>query len=92
MQKGQICIDVKDIIGKRSGRLKVIAYSGYSYSLTKGGIRLRHYYACRCDCGKHNIVERGPLISGITHSCGCLREVNRKRKQEVYKNGNTNEK
>lgn len=73
MQKGKILIDVKDIIGKRLGKLEVISYYGYSYSITRGGDKLRHYYRCQCECGNLHIIQRGPLLNNIVHSCGCGR-------------------
>lgn len=84
MRKGQIHIDVNDIIGKQSGRLTVRKYFGYVYANTQGGLKVRHYYICDCKCGKMNIVQRGPLLDNIVHSCGCLRK-GRKR------HGNKNE-
>lgn len=71
MKKGQMLINANDIIGKRLGKLKVIAYVGYKYDNTAGGKRMRHYYACECDCGKIYIAQRGPLLNEIVHSCGC---------------------
>ena len=69
--RGQTLIDVHDIIGKRSGKLKVLCYAGSKYAYTLGGERLRHYYACRCDCGNLTLVQRGPLKNEITRTCGC---------------------
>lgn len=71
--KGKISIDVNDIIGEQSGRLKVVKYYGYAYASTRGGDRLRHYYYCECECGNITIVQRGPLKNKIVHSCGCIR-------------------
>ena len=73
MRKGKIFIDVNDIIGKRLGKLKVECYVGHKYRMTLGGVRLRHYYVCTCECGSTIIVQRGPLLNEIVHSCGCLR-------------------
>lgn len=87
MKKGKVQIDANDIIGKRSGRLTVRKYFGYVYAYTKGGLRMRHYYICDCDCGRMNIVQRGPLVNEIVHSCGCSRKEKRK-KMEVRKDGN----
>ena len=74
MRRGQILINVNDIIGKRLGKLEVIRYYGYMYSETKGGSKVRHFYLCKCDCGKFNYIQRGPLKNNIVHSCGCLRQ------------------
>lgn len=74
MRKGQIILNPWDIIGKRLGKLKVVRYAGYTYSHTKGGMKVRHYYWCKCDCGCAKFIQRGPLLNGIVHSCGCLRK------------------
>ena len=71
MQRGEIQINVGDIIGKRLGKLEVILYAGMRYDDTKGGLRLRHYYLCKCDCGQKYLVQRGPLKNDLVHSCGC---------------------
>lgn len=71
--RGKILINVNDIIGKRLGKLKVMSYYSSCYGITKGGLRMRHYYECKCDCGKMAYVQRGPLLNEITHSCGCSR-------------------
>lgn len=47
----------------------------------------RHYYRCRCDCGKEKIVCKGDLTSGKTISCGCYSKSNtikRNRRQNEY--------
>lgn len=74
MRRGKILIDENDIIGKRLGKLEVIRYYGNGYDITEGGFRMRHYYECKCDCGKMPIVQRGPLLNNLTRSCGCSRE------------------
>lgn len=74
MKKGEISINVNDIIGKRLGKLEVISYYGCSYSMTRGGDKLRHFYVCKCDCGNINFVQRGPLLNDKVHSCGCLKQ------------------
>lgn len=79
--KGKVLINVNDIIGKRLGKLKVICYVGYHYSITEGGPRLRHYYMCECECGKTTIIQRGPLKNNLFKSCGCGR-----RGRHGYKN------
>ena len=82
MKKGKIRINVEDIIGKRLGKLKVISYYGYVYTQTRGGSKMRHYYACQCDCGNVHYVERGPLKNNKIHSCGCGRRGRRGNKNE----------
>ena len=90
MRKGQVVINANDIIGKQSGKLVVSKYIGYVYTNSKVGLKMRHYYICDCDCGRMNIVERGPLLNGRTCSCGCLK--GNKRKMGVNKVGYKNEK
>ena len=75
--KGQVKIEPTDIIGKRLGKLEVKAYKGYSYDITLGGDRMRHYYECKCDCGTVKVLQRGQLTSEIVRSCGCSRRRNR---------------
>ncbi len=73
MLENKIRININDIIGKHVGRLKVTDYAGHAYDHTAGGDKLRHYYLCKCSCGKIKIIQRGPLLNDIVHSCGCLR-------------------
>lgn len=55
---------IKDFVGKRFGRLVVLAYAG-----KRGGM---HRWRCRCDCGKETVVGQTLLQTGRTKSCGCL--------------------
>lgn len=55
---------LKDFVGKRFGRLTVVAYAG-----KRDGM---HRWKCLCDCGKETIVGQTLLQSGKTKSCGCL--------------------
>lgn len=75
MRKGKILININDIIGKRLGKLEVISYYGYSYSITRGGDRMRHYYMCQCECGNIHYIQRGQILNQIVHSCGCSRQI-----------------
>ena len=54
-------------VGKRFGRLVVIAFSGRK---DRSG-RKRPVWRCKCDCGKTSLVVSGELTSGHTQSCGC---------------------
>lgn len=72
---------VVPMIGKRFGRLVVVAEAGS----TKRGHKL---WECRCDCGKCCVVAGSPLRQGITKSCGCLNsELSRERN---FKHGKIN--
>ncbi len=56
-----------DLMGQQFGRLIVIERKEND----KGG-RVR--WLCQCKCGKDVIVQSGPLNSGATKSCGCLKQ------------------
>lgn len=58
-------IDREELVGLRFGKLTVLEYSHFKNN--------KHYYKCRCDCGKTCISHRGRLISGGSTSCGCDR-------------------
>lgn len=61
---------VKDITGKRVGRLTVIERDTNEY-YTKGGNRI-YKWICQCDCGRLTSVNASAIRSGSTKSCGCL--------------------
>lgn len=54
-----------DLIGKRFGRLTVIAFAGT--------VKQQSLWLCRCDCGREKVVRGRCLQNGNTRSCGCLR-------------------
>lgn len=74
LKRGNLLINVNDIIGKRLGKLEVISYACSKYDDTHGGERIRHYYECKCDCGNVKLIQRGQLKNEIVHSCGCIRK------------------
>lgn len=55
---------LKDLVGRRFGRLTVVSYEGKTAGM--------HRWRCRCDCGKETVVGQTLLQSGRTKSCGCL--------------------
>lgn len=55
---------LKDLVGKRFGRLTVTQYAG-----KKDGV---HRWRCICDCGKETVAGQSSLKRGRTKSCGCL--------------------
>lgn len=58
------CSRLKDITGKRFGRLRVLVfYPAHQSSCL-----------CICDCGNEKIVRAHMLSSGNIKSCGCLRK------------------
>lgn len=77
--KGMVTVNTSDIIGKSFGKLQVIAYENWRYDDSSAGCRVRHFYLCKCDCGKEVIVRRQCLLNDGTKSCGCLKR-GRKRK------------
>ena len=58
---------IKDLTGKRYGRLMVIELAGTD---GKGHAR----WLCKCDCGNIKNVLSGSLTSGNVKSCGCYRK------------------
>lgn len=58
-----------DLVGKRYGRLIIIAFG---YKKDK-----KNYWRCRCDCGNECFVPTTWLTNGTTVSCGCKNEENR---------------
>lgn len=58
----------RHLVGKRFGRLVVVAYAGTDK------LRNVRLWRCKCDCGKETIVRTATLNNGDTRSCGCLRE------------------
>ncbi len=57
---------VKDLIGKKFGRLHVIS------QVEKRNKNRAVYWECKCDCGNTKIVTGNHLKTGHTKSCGCL--------------------
>lgn len=53
------------MIGKRYGRLVVVADAGSNKSGNK-------MWKCECDCGNMTIVCGSNLRGGVTKSCGCV--------------------
>lgn len=55
---------LKDLVGKRFGKLTVIEYAGKEKGV--------HRWKCLCDCGNETVVSQTLLQKGRTRSCGCL--------------------
>ena len=64
---------MKNLIGKRYGRLTVIENTG------KKAHSRENIYLCKCDCEKTIEVRSGLLSQGKTKSCGCLYKETRKK-------------
>ena len=58
----------EDLTGRRYGRLTVCREIKQAEKIR------RHYWLCRCDCGKEKTVEESHLKTGHTKSCGCYRK------------------
>lgn len=64
---------MKNLIGKRYGRLTVIENTG------KKAHSRENIYLCKCDCGNRIEVRSGLLTQEKTKSCGCLYKDTRKK-------------
>lgn len=60
---------IKDLTGKRYGRLVVIEL----HEKRKTGNGTTLYWKCRCDCGNETVSLGNGLKNGDTKSCGCLK-------------------
>lgn len=78
-QKGEIIIDVNDLVGMHVGMLEIMSYNNNAYDATAGGLKMRHYYNCKCVCGNMTICQRGALKNDLIHSCGCLKKRKRRK-------------
>jgi hypothetical protein len=58
---------IKDLVGKRFGRLTVLKDTGDRRNR-------KVLWECICDCGKTAIVRSIQLTGGKTKSCGCLKD------------------
>ena len=59
------CINIKDLSGKKFGKLTVVRFAGTN----KRGNRT---WSCKCECGNEKTVAGSRLTSGSTKSCGCI--------------------
>ena len=67
---GGSMLRVKDMLGKRYGKLVVVERAG-----TSSGHRA--LWLCQCDCGGTKITSGRSLRRGAVKSCGCLKRSNR---------------
>ena len=58
---------MKDLTGTRFGRLTAISATAQRY---RGSV----IWECKCDCGNTVYVSSTSLLTGNTHSCGCLQK------------------
>jgi len=69
---------VKDMIGKKFGKLTVIK----ELSIKQANKYIQ--YECRCDCGNSYIAYGIHLRGGQNNSCGCNRAITRRQKNRKY--------
>lgn len=67
---------MKDLTGRRFGKLTVVKKIGVKNAGQRG--KSRSIYLCKCDCGNETEVLRNSLITGNTKSCGCLERETKK--------------
>lgn len=65
----------KNLIGQKFGRLTVIERNGSNK-------RNQANWLCLCDCGKKITVLGARLRNGTTKSCGCLREITKRKSKK----------
>ena len=63
------CIKLKEMIGKKIGKLTIINFSHTSK-------RCQSYWLCKCECGKEKTIRESHLSDNTTISCGCERIKN----------------
>lgn len=66
-------MNATDIVGKRFGKLLVVAFDGYYEKNGKG--RKYHWYRCRCDCGNECLSRRDHLTDERKKSCGRCNKI-----------------
>ena len=73
--------NIKDLTGKRYGRLLVLKRDFTKYN------KSRHtFWICKCDCGETVSINETSLQNSDTKSCGCLnRELASKRSYITFK-------
>lgn len=73
---------IKDLVGKKFGRLLVISFSDIR------GVSKHSYWLCKCECGKEKIVRGGHLKDNNVNSCGCLAKENSSKRLKEYASSN----
>lgn len=71
---------VKNLIGKRFGKLEVISECGRTNAQ-------KTTWLCKCDCGNLTKAIGSDLISGQKKSCGCLRHDHSGENSVFWKGG-----
>lgn len=69
----------KNFIDLSNMQFDLVLVENYSHSTkTKSG-QNQHYWNCKCDCGNKFVVLGSSLKSGNTKSCGCLKQISKKK-------------
>jgi len=68
---------IKDITGKKFGRLLAIKVVGKSKRNT-------YQWLCKCDCGNEKVVDSSYLIHGSTKSCGCYAKEVKSKNGKIH--------
>ena len=63
---------IKDLKGKRSGRLVAIEMTGDKKNNN-------YLWLCKCDCGKEVVIRGASFSCGEIKSCGCLLDDHNKK-------------
>lgn len=68
---------MKDITGKKFGKLTAIKFSHKKQTICDGYVNRKYYWHYKCECGIEIISDRNPVQSGQKSSCGCARGLER---------------
>lgn len=70
---------IKDLTGKTFGKLTVLSVANQARSKA-------YYWLCSCECGNRKNIRSNHLTSGLTSSCGCLKNAPKwkDRSEAVY--------
>lgn len=88
--------NLKDLTGKRFGKLAVVGLARIEKVLYKNGTRNRFYWECKCDCGNVVIIDGKKLKTGKINSCGDIKRNENKgytqignefKKENILKEG-----
>ena len=66
----------ENLIGKQFGRLTVVEFNGK--------VKKWNTWLCRCECGTIKSIYGAHLKSGLSKSCGCLRDEILKTRHEYH--------
>lgn len=70
-KRDEVYIDTQDIVGTTIGHWEILEYSHKSIEYSDSHKLTRHWYKCKCECGRVKLVRRDSLIGGLSKTCGC---------------------